>query len=229
VSDISPHAAGRKAPEGVVVCERHRPTRPPDCRRCTARSWWNGWRIVHPVVPGDGAGAAVRRETHVPLAKCSQCKRGFTCYPPDLYPHRQYQLDVVAEVVASVTVGQASAASSAARIGAGPTSVRRWVKWVADLGRPSELLAAAARIDPDGATAGGLSAAVAWTRPSTARAAEVLLALERLGAAAVRRGLGVVARTGLGRVLLWQLQAHRDVYELVGGARLRLSTAMALG
>jgi hypothetical protein len=44
----------------------------------------------------------------------------------------------------------------------------------------------------------------------------------------VRHGLGLAARTGLGRVLGWQHVVHGDVYGLVGGVR-QLSPAMALG
>jgi len=97
----------------------------------------------------------------------------------------------------------------------------------ATLGNAAELLAVAAQLDADGA-AGMRVPAHEGRRPGAERAAQVLAALEQLGAALVRRGLRLAERTGLGRVLAWQHTAHGDVYGLVAG-RLRLSPAMAPG
>ena len=57
-----------------------------------------------------------------PLGKCSCCRRAFTCYPPGGYPQRQYQLDVVADVVAGVALGSEPTAQVAAMVTASPTS-----------------------------------------------------------------------------------------------------------
>lgn len=56
----------------------------------------------------------------------------------------------------------------------------------------------------------------------------MLVALEELGAAVLRRGMALVSRTGLGRVLEWQYRWHRVLVTLVGEA-VHLSPAMALG
>lgn len=157
-----------------------------------------------------------------PLArvKCSSCRHAFTWYPPGFYPRRQYQLDVVAEVVGAVTIGGASVADTAAARSASPTSVRRWSAWIAALAEVAALHVVAAQIDPSTAT-------VATATPRS-RTAAVLDGLEVLGAALVRAGVALVERTGLGRVLGWQHRAHGDVLGLVAGPR-RFSPAMALG
>jgi hypothetical protein len=211
------------AAQGAIVQPRQRSVRPPACRECSARSWWNGWRLTFPTVAAETAGAVERWEQPVPRAKCSGCKQGFTCRPPGLYPRRQFQLDVVAKVVAAIAVGAQSAARAAKAAGASATSGRRWLSWVAGLARPGELLAAAAQIDPDAPAGAGLSLAAGDTL--RARAARVLAALEQLGCSLVRCGLAA-ARSGLGRVLGWQLLAHGDVYGLLTGET--LSPGMAL-
>lgn len=161
-----------------------------------------------------------RLELPVPRAKCSCCHLGFTCYPAGFYPRRQYQLDVVADVVAAVAVGGASVADTAAAGLASATSVRRWSAWIAALAEVETLHAIAAQVDPSTAT-------VATATPKT-RTTAVLDALEVLGAALVRAGVALVERTGLGRVLGWQHRAHGDVLGLVAGPR-RFSPAMAPG
>jgi hypothetical protein len=163
-------------------------------------------------------GGVERRELPLPRAKCSSCRCGFTCYPPGVYPRRQYQLDVVADAVAAVEVGDEPVAQAAATSTASPTSVRRWSAWISVLAEVGVLHALAAEVDPSGAT-------VATATPRS-RTAAVLDGLEVLGAALVRAGLAVAERTGLGRVLGWQHRAHGDVYRPGAG---RLSPAMARG
>lgn len=165
-----------------------------------------------------------RWQLALPLGKCSCCHRAFTCYPPGFYPGRQYQLDVVAEVVAAVALGSEPVGHVAATVMASSTSARRWTTWVAALARAGELVAAAAQVDPSVAT-------VALPPPSVARhprAASVLAGLEALGTALVRVGVAAVERTGLGRVLGWQHRHHGDVYGVVRGPR-SFSSAMAHG
>jgi hypothetical protein len=160
-------------------------------------------------------------------AKCSRCKRGFTCYPQGVYPRRQYQLDIVAEAAAAVVLGGRSAAHTARAVAASTTSVRRWVGWLADLARPRDLATITAQLDPDAPAGAGLPTAAGPPTTRT-RAAQVLAGLEQLGAALLARGLSLAGRTGLGRVLGWQYDLHGDAYGLVAGVR-RLSPAMALG
>ena len=224
--DVPPSGPGRK-PLVTITKPRERPERPPTCRRCQGRAWWNGWRIVFPLV-ALVAGLVERWELPLARAKCSVCRRGFTVYPGGIYPRRQHQLDAIAGVVAEVTVGAGiSVAAAAYSAHTSATSVRRWTGWVADLAAPGDLLGVAARLDPDAPAGAGLSTSIA---PPTAhgRAARALAALEALGAALIHRGLAFVERTGLGRVLGWQHAAHGDVYGLVAGPR-QLSPRMALG
>lgn len=222
MTDVSLGGSDRKLP--VFVQPRRRDERPPPCPRCDGRSWWNGWRETLPVVATAVASAVERWQLPLPLGKCSSCHRGFTCYPPGFYPRRQYQLDVVADVVASVALGSESVVQTATAVSASCTSARRWTAWVAALARASELHVAVAQIDLSAAT-------VALPPPTDARhprAAAVLAGLEALGAALVRAGIVVVERTGLGRVLGWQHRRHGDVYGVVAGAR-SFSPAMAPG
>jgi len=220
-------ADGKPLVTDIHVKPRQRTERPPPCRRCQGRSWWNGWRVIFPVMAGALAGVAERWELPLPRAKCSQCKHGFTCYAPGVYPSRQYQLDVVAEAAAAVVLGERSAAQAARAINAGATSVRRWIGWLAELGRPKDLLTLAARLDADAPAGAGLPAPATAPTPRS-RAAQVLVALEHLASALLRRGVWLAARTGLGQVLGWQYTSHGDVYGLVAGIRC-LSPAMALG
>jgi len=210
------------------VRPKERPDRPAPCRLCGGPAWWNGWRLVFPVVAALVTGALERWELPLPLAKCSRCRHGFTCYPDGIYPRRQYGLDVVAGAVASVAFGRASAAEAARTTGAGATSVRRWLAWVAALAQPCDLVTAAAHIDPDAPAGAGLAIVVEPRTTTRSRAALVLAAFEHLGLALVHRGLALGARTGLGRVLGWQYATHGDVYGLVAGVR-HFSSAMALG
>lgn len=222
MSDVPLRGSDRKLP--LVVQPRRRGERPPSCALCGAASWWNGWRETFPVVATAVAFVVERWLLPVPLAKCSSCHQGFTCYPPGFYPRRQYQLDVVADVVASVALGSELVAHAATAVSASSTSARRWTAWVAALGRASELIGAAAQIDPSVAT-------VALPPPSGTRhprAAAVLAGLEVLGTALVHVGVALVERTGLGRVLGWQHRQHGEVYGVVVGAR-SFSPAMAPG
>jgi hypothetical protein len=130
----------------------------------------------------------------------------------------------VADVVAGVALGSEPVAHIAAAVTASSTSARRWTAWVAALTRASELVAAAAQVDPSVAMV-ALPPPRASRRP---RAAAVLAGLEALGTALVRVGVAAVERTGLGRVLGWQHRRHGDVYGVVRGPR-SFSSAMASG
>jgi hypothetical protein len=161
-----------------------------------------------------------RHEQWLARAKCSVCKVSVTLYPAGFYPRRQYQLDVVAGVVAAVELGDETAATAAATCAASPRSAWRWRRWIAALADTATLHAVAAQMDPT-------TAPVAIATPRTATAA-VLAALEVLGTALVRAGVAVVERTGLGRVLGWQHRMHGTVLGLVAGPT-RFSPAMAHG
>jgi hypothetical protein len=179
---------------------------------------------VHPVIAAEGR--AVRVDQWLARAKCSACRTSFTCHPDELYPRRQYQLDIVARVVAGVSLGERSAPTAASEVGASPTSARRWVTWVAALAEPGELLRATVQLDPTTPAGSGISRHGGDS--VRARAARVLDALEQLGAALVRRGIALVQRSGLGRVLGWQRALFSDVVGLVSEPK-TLSPAMARG
>ena len=227
MSDILPGGADRKRLSvslPLLIQPRRRDARPPPCRRCGGASWWNGWRETFPVVATAEVAVVKRWQLALPLGKCSSCHRAFTCYPPGVYPRRQYQLDVVADVVAGVALGSEPVADISATVTASTTSARRWTAWVAALAQAGELVSAAAQVDASVAT-------VALPPPRDARhpqAAGVLAGLEALGAALVRVGVVAVERTGLGRVLGWQHRRHGDVYGVVRGLR-SFSSAMAPG
>lgn len=221
MADLPPSGSERK-PIIKIAKDRQRAERPPACGHCHARSWWNGWRVVLTTVATLVAGIVEQWELPLAKAKCSSCKQGFTCYPPGIYPCRRYQLDVVADVVAEVALGGVSAARAAAAAHATASSARRWVAWVAALAKPRDLLATAARLDPDAPAGVGLG-----TLPERAPAARVLAALEQLGFALVHAGVVVAARTGLGRVLGWQHAAHGAVFGL-DDSGLHLSPATVL-
>ena len=172
---------------------------------------------MFPVMASDVLSVE-RWELLLARVKCSSCRRAFTCYPPGIYPRRQYQLDVVADAVAVVAIGGESAESAASS--ASPTSVRRWSAWIAALADVETLHAVAAQIDPSTATVA--------TPLLRSRTAAVLGALEVLSSALVRAGVAVVERTGLGRVLGWQHRRHGDVYGLVAEP-MKFSPAMASG
>jgi hypothetical protein len=82
---------------------RKKALRPDPCRVCGSPSGWNGGRLVAEIVHDLEQG--VRRAIDVlrRRARCSdrQCAAGsWTIYPAAAYPHRSYQLDVVAAAVA---------------------------------------------------------------------------------------------------------------------------------
>lgn len=178
-----------------------------------------------PVISAED-GATARVEKWLARAKCRACRTSFTCYPDELYPRRQYQLDVVAQVVAAQSLGERSAPAAARAIGASPTSARRWVGWVAELMDPGELLRMTVKVDPTAPAGSGISRHVG--EGVRARAARVLDALEQLGAALLRSGVTLAQRSGLGRVLGWQWSASGDVVGLVSEPK-TLSPAMARG
>jgi hypothetical protein len=177
-------------------------------------------------VIADAAGAATRVEQWLARAKCSACRTSFTCLPEVLYPRRQYQLDVVAGVVAAISLGESSAPAAARAVATSPTSARRWVAWVAALVEPGELLRATAKLDPTSPAGSGISRHLG--DGVRARAARVLDALEQLGAALARRSGALAMRSGLGRVLGWQRSLFGDVVHLVTEPK-TLSPAMDLG
>jgi hypothetical protein len=169
-----------------------------------------------------------RVERWLARAKCKRdCPSFVNDRPGELYPHRQYQPDVVASVVAAVALGGETPAQAATAVKASPTSARRWTGWVAKLASVAALLARAAQLWPDGVAGAGIAATPSSTS-ARAVAARVLHALEYLGEALVHSGVALVSKSGLGRLLEWQLRCHGDVNRLVAEPS-SFSPALALG
>lgn len=198
--DVSPSLSRRK-----------KALRPDPCRVCGSPSWWDGGRRVAEVIQELGLG--VRRVIDVlrPRARCSdrRCAAGsWTLYSADAYPHRSYQLDVVASAVAEVCVGGASRQTAAEHHACSRRSVARWVRWTAQLARPADLAQLCARLDPDGLPPPTPAPAGDEVR----RAGAVLRLLEQLGNILRRRGVALPERgPGLGRVLVAQRTRFGDV------------------
>jgi hypothetical protein len=179
--------------------------RPAPCRVCGSPAWWNGVRHVAEVIR-DALGAIVHVADVVRRrVRCSNraCSGGsWTLYAPGSYPHRVFQLPVVASAVGEVTLGDAATVTSAAcHHLCSRRSVRRWVRWIADLVDPTVLARACARLDPAGLAGGAIRAGA-----EAARAAGILRGFERLAGLLEVRGVSLPeVGPGLSRVLTDQL------------------------
>ena len=185
--------------------------RPDPCRVCGAPSWWNGGRVVAEVIHDIAQGARRVIDVLRRRARCSdrRCTAGsWTLYPAGAYPHRSYQLCVVAAAVAEVCVAGGSRRAVAARHDCSRRSVARWVRWTARLASPADLAQLCARLDPEGfppptpiPAEGELS-----------RAGAVLRLLDHLADVLLRRGVALPGRgPGLLRLLTAQLARFGDV------------------
>jgi len=185
--------------------------RPDPCRVCGAPAWWNGARVVAEVLHDLGQG--VRRMIDVlrRRARCSdrRCAAGsWTIYPAHAYPHRSYQLDVVASAVAEVCVGGGSRRAVAVHHDCSRRSVSRWVRWTAQLASPEDLARLCARLDPEGLPPPTPAPAAG----EVSRAGSVLRLLDHLGDVLLRRGVALPGRgPGLLRILTAQLARFGDV------------------
>lgn len=190
---------------------RKKAVRPDPCRVCGAPSWWNGGRVVAEVIHDLGQG--VRRVIDVlrRRGRCSdrRCAAGsWTVYPADAYPHRSYQLDVVASAVAAVCVGGGRRRAVAVHHDCSRRSVSRWVRWTAQLANPEDLARLCARLDPEGLPPPTPAAA----EGEVSRAGSVLRLLDHLGDVLLRRGVALPGRgPGLLRILTAQLARFGDV------------------
>ena len=187
--------------------------RPDPCHVCGARSWWNGRRVVAEVIRELGQGARRVIDALRQRARCSdrRCAAGsWTIYPAAAYPHRSYQLDVVASAVAEVCVGGGTRRAVAGHHECSRRSVSRWVRWTAQLASPEDLARLCARLDPEGLPPPPPAAPAAGNEVS--RAGSVLRLLDHLGDVLLRRGVALPGRgPGLLRILTAQLARFGDV------------------
>jgi len=187
--------------------------RPDPCRVCGAPSWWNGARVVAEVLYDLAQGTRRVIDVLRWRARCPDrtCPAGsWTIYPPGAYPHRSYQLCVVAAAVAEVCVGGASRRAVAERHGCSRRRVSRWVRWTAELAHPADLARLCARLDPE-----GLPPPPAPARGEVSRAGSVLRLLDHFADVLLRRGMALPGGgPGLRRILTAQLARFGDVYRL---------------
>lgn len=182
--------------------------RPPPCRKCGClHCWWNGCRLAH-VVSLNVAGEIERTEVVRDRGKCSSCLVSYTIYEDGHYPRRQYQLDLLANISAAILIGQHTVTQVAQSVPASVTSIRRWAKWIARLAHPIEVLSVARKINPDFPSTTGISMFASNV------GAQVLFALEVLGASLVDCNEALDSLSGLGRVLEWQFRGHEVVVSL---------------
>lgn len=180
--------------------------RPTPCRLCDLPAWWNGTRTVGSVrKTSEGVEHAtnvVRRRARCCSSDCPA--KDWTVYEDGAYPHRLFQLDVVADaVIEAETTPMAAVASTHA---CSRDSVRRWRRWVATLADPRDLRQLNARLDPDG---------VVVALPASSPAAVILRYLERLADLVLIRGVPLPrAAAGLTRLLRHQLDRFGDVFHL---------------
>lgn len=184
--------------------------RPPPCYACKRPTWWNGSRIVSCMRRRDAQvvheSGIVRRRACCSTKDCPV--KSFTVYEEDSYPHRVFQLVVVASAVAAATIAKQTFTNVAKLHGCSRDSVRRWVAWLGNLTDPRELMRLCTKLEPRGLPGALISAAMP-------EAAAVLHLLDRLGDLLVERGVKLpLLDHGVARVLKHQLVEFGDVYYL---------------
>jgi hypothetical protein len=152
----------------------------------------------------------VRRRVRCSRASCDGTD--WTLYDDGGYPHRVFQLAVVASAVATTAFEpDAAPAAVASRHQCSACSIKRWDEWVAGLCEPVELVRACARIDPDALPPPSAQTASA-SAPPLERAGVVLRLLDRLAALLAHRGVRLrSAGCGLAAILDHQLVRFGDV------------------
>ena len=189
-----------------------REDRPAPCRACGSAGWWNGVRHVAQVVrdvAGEIHHVADMVRSRVRCSNRSCTAQDSTIYEEGGYPHRLYQLPVLASAVAEVafkpgsTFSQAAAGHFCSR-----RTVARWHAWVGELVEPGDLARACARLDPEGMPPG-------MTNPGgrpPGRVGVVLALLERFVDLLRHFGVGLVGgASGLSALLCYQLQRFGDI------------------
>jgi hypothetical protein len=158
---------------------RGHPPRPASCASCAgARVSFDGWRVVHTIILGDGQRHRFGDGLPLQRVKCSVCEQSWTLRPSWLYPHRTFEPDV-AEAAAHAYLVEPGAtyADTAEAFGCSTSTV----------GEPARVIAATARIDPATPAADLVPREVPQDHPkarSEARGRALLRALQLLFALA---------------------------------------------
>ena len=172
--------------------------RPAPCQGCGSPAWWDGVRIVASVDKGKDGSVDHHPDVVRRRACCSspECPVGsWTVYEEGAYPHRTFQLDVVASAVLMVVMGGSTLTAAGKEHECGRDSVRRWLQWVSSLVEPRELEKMCAQLDPD-----GMPSRV--ERAGQSRAVQVLWLLERLADLLTLQGVPLCrSGAGLTRIL----------------------------
>jgi len=186
--------------------------RPSPCWVCGSGAWWNGTRQVSLVRRVNDAiehlSEIVRRR-----ARCSAktCRKSWTIYEAEGYPHRQFSLDVAVLAVSAVALGQLTVTAAAGNHRCSRRSVRRWSDWVEAIADPETLSRSCNQLDD--ADGWGGSAVCA----DTPRAGVVLHLLDRLVEVLTNRGVDLPkGSSGLGRILSHLLARFGEVFTLTG-------------
>lgn len=140
-------------------CARKHLDRPPTCPGCGADAWWNGWREVTRTRLGPSGRVETQPAQRLHRAICSMqgCSAaGWTVYPPGRYPCRRFDLDVVANAVASNAFARdtedrpLALASIGGHYACSGRTIARWTHWVVELTDVESLARDCIRIDPEG-------------------------------------------------------------------------------
>lgn len=192
-----------------------REQRPDPCRVCGSPAWWNGTRGVAQVVRAVAGMIDHITDILRPRSRCSDraCRAGsWTVYEDGGYPHRVYQLPVVASAVAEVAFAAGATFTGAAtRHLCDRRTVARWFAWVGDLAEPANLVRTCARLDPQGLPPPGASRG---GKP-VLRAGVLLGLLDHLAHLLRSRGAPLPSDgPGLSTLLGYQLSRFGDIFFL---------------
>lgn len=167
-------------------------SKPSCCLYCEAvRLWKNGYWMRAAVVWVEEARVDVE-PFKIRRVKCAECGKSWGLRPPEIFPNRWYQLDVIAQAEQRFLFDLSETKASVARtIGCAARTVGRWTTWIAGLIEPTRLLAWLMVI-----AGSPLLPRLLPTRPGFELPGQVLGLLEHVGAA-----LGLEA-PGLRSVLL---------------------------
>ena len=115
--------------------------KPCECMFCKCmKLFWNGRRErTASVLIGDQTVHLI--DILCRRIKCSQCKKSWTIRPEGLMPGRHYQLCVVAHAASRFLFDSDATLSKVADIyKCARRTVGRWLKWIAGIAKPSELI-----------------------------------------------------------------------------------------